>query len=112
MMYSALVVNMIGAALLVMFCTGNLLGLPPYAFICLTTTLIDTLISAYTTLPAQVLFAKMIPLNVESSTFGMLTGLLNLANIFLNYEFSVAINAWFVGVTSTDFTNLFKIYCV
>lgn len=53
-------------------------------FVCLTSTVSDTLYNAFTTLPAMVLFAKLIPENVESSMFALLTGLLNLSNLFLN----------------------------
>lgn len=101
MMVTALILNAIGAAGTVLFTTKHTFGLPPIAFICLTTTVTDTLYNAYTTLPATVLFAKLIPENVESSMFAMMTGLLNFSNLFMAKEVGIFINL-FVGVYYYD----------
>ena len=45
----------------------------------------------------MVLFAKMIPSNIESSMFAMLTGLMNLSNGFTSKMVGNGIN-YFVGV--------------
>lgn len=107
MMITALILNGVGALGTVAFTTKHTLGLPPLAFICLTTTVTDTLYNAYTTLPAMVLFAKLIPENVESSMFAMLTGTLNFSNLFMSKEVGIFINS-FVGVyyVSADDNNL------
>lgn len=110
-----MIINMTGAATTVLFTTQHTFGLPPLAFVCLTSTVTDTLYNAYTTLPAMVLFAKLIPENVESSMFAMLTGLLNFSNLFASKELGIFINS-FIGVqyTSSEDNNLYlvwKLYC-
>jgi len=115
MMLVAMVINMLGAATTVLFTTQHTFGLPPLAFVCLTSTVTDTLYNAYTTLPAMVLFAKLIPENVESSMFAMLTGLLNFSNLFMSKEIGIFFNS-FVGVYYTEEDNnlylVWKLYCI
>jgi hypothetical protein len=76
----------------------------------------DTLYNAYTTLPAMVLFAKLVPEKVESSMFALLTGVINFSNLFASRELGVLINKFFFQVTySEDANNLnevWKLYCV
>jgi len=115
MMIAAMIINMTGAATTVLFTTKNTFGLPPLAFVCLTSTVTDTLYNAYTVLPATVLFAKLIPENVESSMFAMLTGLLNFSNLFMAKEVGILINK-FVGVQYTSpedntLDRLWILYC-
>jgi BT1 family len=115
MMIAALIINMTGAATTVLFTTKHTFGLPPIAFVCLTSTVTDTLYNAYTVLPATVLFAKLIPENVESSMFAMLTGLLNFSNLFMAKEVGIVINK-FVGVQFTSVEDntldrLWILYC-
>ena len=115
MMLTAMVINMVGAAMTVLFTTQRTFGLPPLVFVCLTSTVTDTLYNAYTTLPAMVLVAKLIPENVESAMFAMFTGLLNFSNLFASKELGILINK-FIGVyyDSTDDNNLYlvwKLYC-
>lgn len=97
MMVTACVVNMIGSFLTVLFTKNITFGLSPLTFVCLTSTVTDTLYAAYTTLPAMVLFAKLIPENVESSMFAMLTGLLNFSQLVVAKELGILINKM-VGV--------------
>lgn len=115
MMLMALIINAFGAATTVLFTTQNTFGLPPLAFVCLTSTVTDTLYSAYTTLPAMVLFAKLIPENVESSMFAMLTGLMNFSQFFLSIELGIFFNT-FVGVEYTSEENnlylVWKLFCI
>jgi len=117
MMVSALVINAAGAGITVMYTTEHTLGMSPLAFVFLTTTITDVLFNAYRTMPAMVLFAKLIPENVESFMFAMITGLMNLSNLFLSRELGILINH-FIGVyyDSSDDNNLrenvWKLYCV
>lgn len=115
MMITACLINMIGAGTTVLYTTNTTFGLPPLAFVCLTSTVTDTLYNAYTTLPAMVLFAKLIPENVESSMFAMLTGLLNFSNLFASKELGIAINKLFFNVYYNETTNnlneVWKLYC-
>jgi len=101
MMFMGLLINMVGAASSVMFVKGYYLGMPPVVFLIMSTSITDTLYGAYTQLPGMVLFAKIIPESVESSMFALLTGLINLSNLFAAPELGVLINS-FVGVTSEN----------
>jgi MFS family permease len=92
MMAAACLINMVGALTTVLYTTETTFGLSPLTFVCLTSTVTDTLYLAYTTLPAMVLFAKLIPEQVESSMFAMLTGVLNFSNLFLAKELGILIN--------------------
>ena len=67
----------------------------------MTTGVTDTLYIAFVTLPSMVLFAKLIPPNIESSMFAMLTGLVNLSNFFLAKSLGNFINS-FVGVNEQN----------
>jgi BT1 family len=103
-MITACLINMIGSATTVLYTKQITFGMSPLAFVCLTSTVTDTLYSAYTTLPAMVLFAKLIPENVESSMFAMLTGLLNFSNLFASKEIGILINH-FIGIYYTEKDN-------
>ena len=59
----------------------------------------------------MVLFAKMIPSNIESSMFAMLTGLMNLSNGFSAKMLGNAINS-FVGVHEKNLTDLWILYII
>ena len=104
MMITACAINLIGSATTVLYTKQLTFGLSPLAFVCLTSTVTDTLYNAYTTLPAMVLFAKLIPENVESSMFALMTGLLNFSNLFASKELGLILNK-FVGVYYTEDSN-------
>ena len=91
-MIIACFINMIGATFTILYVKKITFGLNQYAFVCLTSTVTDTLYNAYTTLPGMVLFAKLIPEKVESSMFAMLTGLTNFSNLFASREIGIMIN--------------------
>jgi hypothetical protein len=97
MMVSACLINLVGCLSTVMYVKNITLGMSPLVFVVMTSTVTDTLYNAFTTLPAMVLFAKLVPDNVESSMFALLTGITNFANLFLSKELGVLINK-FVGV--------------
>mmetsp|Transcript_11560 Transcript_11560/g.15631 ORF Transcript_11560/g.15631 Transcript_11560/m.15631 type:complete len:133 (+) Transcript_11560:1358-1756(+) len=59
----------------------------------------------------MVLFAKMIPSNIESSMFAMLTGLMNLSNGFTSKMLGNFINM-FVGVHENNLEDLWILYSV
>ena len=63
----------------------------------------------------MVLFAKLIPENVESSMFAMLTGLLNFSNLFASKELGIFVNN-FVGIyyteTDNNLTAVWKLYLI
>jgi hypothetical protein len=57
----------------------------------------------------MVLFAKMIPSNIESSMFAMLTGLMNLSQGFTSKMLGNFINS-FVGVKEDNLNDLWILY--
>ena len=59
----------------------------------------------------MVLFAKMIPSNIESSMFAMLTGLMNLSNGFTAKILGNIINI-FVGVKEENLKDLWILYVI
>ena len=59
----------------------------------------------------MVLFAKMIPSNIESSMFAMLTGLMNLSNGFSAKMLGSFINT-FVGVHEHNLQDLWILYII
>jgi hypothetical protein len=61
MMAIACLLNFIGASTTVLYVKDITFGMSPLAFVVLTSTVTDTLVLAFTMLPAMVLFAKLIP---------------------------------------------------
>ena len=59
----------------------------------------------------MVLFAKMIPSNIESSMFAMLTGLMNLSNGFTAKMLGSLINMC-VGVQEGNLEDLWILYVI
>lgn len=117
MIISALFVNAVGSATTILYTRNITFGLSPIAFVFLTTTITDTLSNAYKTLPILVVFAKLIPENVESSMFAFISGLSNLASNYLAKELALVINS-FVGcyyISSTEnnlSTTVWELYTV
>jgi hypothetical protein len=90
--------NFVGSILTLMFVRQMFLGLSPMKFVIFTSTVTDTLSISLITLPSQVLFAKLIPEDIESSMFALLTGMLNLSNNTLSPMLGNFTNL-FIGVT-------------
>lgn len=111
MMITACFLNLLGAITTILFVKQITFGLSPIIFVVLTSTVMDTLVSAFTVLPAMVLFAKLIPQNVESSMFALLTGVLNFCSLFAAKELGVLINRS-IGVTTSNLSQLWKLYVV
>ena len=85
--------------------------MPPLVFMVVTSTVTDLLNDAFQRLPGMVLFAKMIPSNIESSMFAMLTGLMNLSNGFSAKMLGNFINL-FVGVEDDNLKDLWMLYVI
>ena len=62
-------------------------------------------------LPSQVLFAKMIPSNIEASMFSIQAGVINFGNFFLSIQLANFINL-FVGVNSDHLKELWKLFAI
>ena len=111
MMVMACMTNLIGAVGSLLFLRNIFLGMDPYWFIIVSSTVADVLYNAFVQLPGMVLFAKLIPANIESSMFAMLTGLMNFSNLFAAKMLGNYINTFF-GVTEENLGDLWKLYIV
>ena len=62
----------------------------------------DALLMAFIDLPCMVLFAKIIPKNIEGTVFAFLTGTINFSNGVLSPMIGSVINDAFIGVTTDN----------
>lgn len=109
MMIIACFTNLLGSIGCILFVRKIYFGMDPLAFMIMTSTITDLLQDAFQRLPGMVLFAKMIPSNIESSMFAMLTGLMNLSNGFSSKMLGNFINS-FVGVKESSLDDLWILY--
>jgi len=110
-MVMACLTNLIGAAGSLLFLRNIFLGMDPYWFMMVSSAVTDVLYNAFVNLPGMVLFAKLIPANIESSMFALLTGLMNFSNLFAAKLLGNYINTY-VGVTQENLHDLWKLYVV
>ena len=109
MMVIACFTNLLGSIGCILFVRQIYCGLDPLAFMIVSSTVTDLLQDAFQRLPGMVLFAKMIPSNIESSMFAMLTGLMNLSCGFTAKMLGNAFN-YFVGVDDKNLNDLWILY--
>jgi hypothetical protein len=109
MMVIACLINFVGAVNSLLFVKEIYFGLSPLVFVILSSTVADTLYTAFVTMPGMIVFAKLIPPNIESSMFSMLMGLLNFCNIFVSKMLGNFINRFF-GVTEDNLEDLWQLY--
>lgn len=111
MMVIACVTNLLGAGGTLLFLRQITFGMSPMLFMIVSSTVTDTLYNAFVQLPGMVLFAKLIPSNIESSMFAMLTGLMNFSNLFVSKTLGNFINSFF-GVTESNLQDLWQLYAI
>ena len=111
MMVVACLVNMVGAAFTLLFLRDIMFGMDPYWFMMASSSVTDVLYIAFVNMPGMVLFAKLIPANIESSMFAMLTGLMNFSNLFAAKMLGNYVNTFF-NVTQENLGDLWKLYVV
>ena len=112
MMIIACLVNCAGSVTTMLFCLKIYLGMPPFLFVLLTSTVTDTLYQSFVQLPLQVLFAKLIPEKIEASLFAFLTGLSNLNNLFISQNLGNLINLYVGDTKDTLEENTWKLYAI
>ena len=81
-MVAACIINAYGSLSSVMLVLGFTLGMSKFVFVFGTTAVTDAIYGMLVTLPSEILFAKMIPQNIEASLFAITTGLVNFATLF------------------------------
>ena len=82
MMVAACFINAFGSIMSMMLVLGFTFGLSNFYFVFGTTAVTDAIYGMLVTLPSEILFAKMIPQNIEASLFAITTGLVNFATLF------------------------------
>lgn len=107
----AMIVNCLGSAMTLLYVLEITFGLPPLIFVALTSTVSDTIFLAMNCLPSMVLFAKLIPSQIESSMFAVLMGLLNLSTTVLSKLIGNFYNE-FIGVTNSNLDDIWKLYVI
>jgi len=106
----ACVVNSVGALLTMLLCLNFTFGIPPFAFVMVTSTVTDVLYMVFAFMPMLVLYAKLIPDKIEASVFALLMGLSNLSKLFLAQNLGNLINLWVGCNTDTLATTTWRLY--
>jgi len=101
----------IGAGLNLMFVTNHTLGLSPFAFMCIANSVSESFYNAFIQMTGNILVAKLIPPNIETTMYALQAGLHNLSNLFLANWNTVAWNTWF-KITEENIDNLWKLMVV
>lgn len=94
-----------------LLCRGFTYGIETTTFVFLSNTVTDSLSSAIRLLSGNVLFAKLIPANIEASMFAILTGVINFCQSFLAKQLGNFFNIW-VGVTEDDMSQLWELFAI
>lgn len=105
MLFACCLINAFGGLNSMLLIRGFTFGMSPDAFVFLSNSVTDTLQNAIRLLSGNVLFAKLIPANIEASMFSILTGLINFCNFFLAKQLGNFFNI-FVGVTEDNLEDL------
>ena len=112
MMVLACLTNVYGAVTSLMLIIGWTFGISNFIFVLGSTAVSEVLYGVFITLPSQVIFAKMIPQNIEASLFSITTGLTNFANLFASKQLGNLINH-FVGATEENLQDtLWELYAI
>ena len=89
------IISGLSAALNLMFVKDITLGLSPFAFMAISNSVGEAFYNAFIFMTGNILFAKLIPPNIETSIYAFQSGLQNLCNLFLANWNTVAWNKWF-----------------
>jgi Na+/melibiose symporter-like transporter len=111
MLAVAMCINCVGSVMTLLFVLDKTFGLSPFLFVCLTSTVTDTIFLALSNLPSMVLFAKLIPSQIESSMFAMLMGLMNLSTTVLAKLLGNMYNSA-IGVSNENLDDIWKLFVI
>ena len=111
MLIACCVINIIGSINSMSLVLGFTFGMSPDAFVFLSNTVTDTLNNCIQLLSGNVLFAKLIPANIESSMFAILTGIINLCHFFVAKQLGNFFNL-FVGVNDENLEDLWVLFLI
>ena len=107
----AMAVNTFGSIMTLIYVLGLLGEIPPLIFVICTSTVTDTLYLSLSMMPSMVLFAKLIPNQVESSMFALLMGLLNLSYYTISKQIGNGYNKIF-NVDKDNMEDIWKLYVI
>ena len=107
----AMMVNCVGNVMTLLYVLNITLGMKPLLFVCLTSTVTDTIQKTLSNLPCMVLFSKLIPSRIESSMFALMMGLLNLTNLVISKLLGNFYNK-FVGVSKDNLQDIWKLVVI
>ena len=105
------IINSLGGVNAMLLIRGFSFGMDPKVFVFLTTTVTDTLQSAIRLLAGNVLFAKLVPGNIEASMFSIFTGIYNFCYGFLAKQLANWINVY-VGVNDDNLSRLWVLEAI
>jgi len=111
MMFIAIMLQFFGKASVFSLLRGFTFGLSPFYFMMISDAAIGELLSVIDLIPTGIVFAKLIPNNVEASVYALITGLINFANFFLNRMLGNFINT-FVKVRRDSLDKLWQLYAI
>ena len=92
--------------LLLVFHTNRSLGIPDFVF-ALIERIVITLVGQFITMPMVVLGARLCPVGVEGTLYALLMSITNIGGV-VSEEWGSLLTTMF-GVSSTDFSNLWKL---
>jgi len=107
----AMVVNTFGSIMTLIYVLGLIGEIPPLVFVICTSTATDTIYLALSQMPSMVLFAKLIPSQIESSMFALLMGLLNLSYYTISKLIGNGYNKFF-NVNKDNMDDIWKLYVI
>jgi len=90
---------------------GVTLGMSKFWFLMFSDSAIGEIYNILTFVPTAIVYGKMIPNNIESTVFSLLTGLNVFSNFFVNRMFGNFINR-FVGVNKDNLEDLYTLYLI
>jgi hypothetical protein len=94
LMMISIIVRIVNSALNLILSLGFTLGLSTWGYVCLQALLFQSTHISFADLPVYVLVAKLIPVNVESSMFGILSGISAFSSLVYGRLFGCAINTF------------------
>jgi hypothetical protein len=103
--------NTFGSIMTLIYVLGLIGEIPPLVFVICTSTVTDTVYLALSHMPSMVLFAKLIPSQIESSMFALLMGLLNLSSYTISKLIGNGYNKIF-NVDKDNMEDIWKLYVI
>ena len=107
----AMAANTFGSIMTLIYVLGLIGEIPPLVFVICTSTVTDTVYLALSQMPSMVLFAKLIPSQIESSMFALLMGLLTLSYYTISKLIGNGYNKIF-NVSKDNMEDIWKLYVI